>query len=110
MPGDVDNRFGADTLVGESKGWGKVDFLAAGVFFFLALICSLFWWQGFIPFPFLGGDAGIHASYAAAFRYPQLFANDPILNTVENFSFYRIFHLDLLLYILYNLYLYYFTY
>ena len=46
-----------------------------GIFFY-ALACTVFWWRGEVPFPFLGGDTALHASYAAAIFVPEAFEND----------------------------------
>ena len=82
-----------------SLNWNRLDFVAICFFLLLALSCSFFWWQGYLPFPFLGGDAALQASYVAASRYPEAFVNDPVLYAARNYSFYRIIHLDLLLFL-----------
>ena len=62
-----------------------------------SLVCVVLWWRGTLPFPFLGGDTALHASYAAAIGNPEAFGNDVTLFQWENFSFFRLLHIPLLL-------------
>ena len=78
--------------------WDTSDFLFIFIFVCTSAICVLFWWRGFLPFAFLGGDTGLYTAYVAALIDPDAFAKDATLYTEANFSFYRILHLPLIIF------------
>jgi hypothetical protein len=49
-------------------------------FIIVSTICTIFWWRGVLPFPFLGGDASNQASLAASLVYTDAFARDALFS------------------------------
>jgi hypothetical protein len=75
-------------------GWA--DLPVAAFFLIYAIAFFLHRWQGFVPFVFLGGDAGNVASYVAALDHPALFIGDGALGDPDELGFYKTIHIPLL--------------
>ncbi len=69
-----------------------VDALVFAFFIVFSLGCFLGRWKGIVPFVFLGSDAGIVASFVAAFEHPDLFQGDVLLGDFTNFRYYLAIH------------------
>ncbi|CUW38077.1 membrane protein of unknown function [Magnetospirillum sp. XM-1] len=70
-----------------------ISILYAGI----SALLTLVWWRGMVPFTFLGPDAGNIASFAAAWSHPGQWHGDMVLANTENFRFYAILHIPLLM-------------
>lgn len=72
--------------------------LAVGaIYAVIAVASAATWWRGMIPFPFLGGDAGDIASWAAAWAEPDRFAGDMALGERRHYAIYAVLHIPLLI-------------
>lgn len=71
--------------------------VVAAIYAAIAVGLALSWWRGQVPFPFLGGDAGNIASFAAGWLHPDAWAGDMVLSDSDNFRFYATIHIPLLM-------------
>ncbi|MFH1748825.1 MAG: hypothetical protein ABIG44_17465 [Planctomycetota bacterium] len=72
----------------------RADFAAILVFVLVAAGVQFGRWAE--QYPFLYGDAGNVASFAAAWDHPELFSNDNLLGNPEHFRFYASIHVPLI--------------
>ena len=71
--------------------------LVLAIYAVTAAILAASWWRGLVPFPFLDGDAGNIASFAAGWSHPGAWTGDMVLANHDNFRFYATIHIPLLI-------------
>ncbi|HMK34948.1 MAG TPA: hypothetical protein VK463_07780 [Desulfomonilaceae bacterium] len=70
----------------------RIDIIVMILFALFSVLTFLGRWKGVVPFVFLGSDAGIVASFVAAYDNPGLFLHDVLLSDFANFKYYLAIH------------------